>query len=197
MHKHANFPAPPTPPAAPTPPANGGLFGMAGNLAGNALAKAPGATGAFAQTLQKHNVPVQDWAGLHNDYRQLQQNYTQGNYLNAYQGGMGLMGKLRGYNPNLPQAMGPLVGQHAGPGAGTAWNMMGAWHNMVGDPGRFAQLSSGIAPGLMRAAGTVGGLAGPLAMYGMVSGNQSVMKDLRNVVGMKSSSVLAYHLLPR
>lgn len=115
-------------------------------------------------------------------FKGLQNNYQQGNYFNTYQDAMGLIGKMKAHNPNLPGAMSPLMQNQMGGWGSTAWNALNAWHGMVGDPGNFAKTLSGLAPGLLRGAGNLG-MAGPLGLYGLVSGNKQTMTDLHTLMG--------------
>lgn len=133
------------------------------------------------QILGQYNVPEADRWQLMSGFNQLQQASNSGDYLGAYNHMMGLQGKLKGYNPALPGAISPFLEKHQGGWAPTLWNAGSAWHNMVGDPGRFAQLAGSLAPGVLQASG-VAGPAGPLALYGMLSGNQQVIKDLKTLV---------------
>lgn len=118
---------------------------------------------------------------LMNRMRGLQSKFSGGNYMDAYQDTMGLIGDLQKQHPNLPAALSPFLEKHSPGSAPTAWNMAQGWHNMIGTPEKFTQLMGGLAPNLLRAAGGMGGMMGPLAMYGMLSGNKSVMGDMKTL----------------
>lgn len=186
----APAPAPPQQHAAapPTPQPNllNQIKGQAGQafdqLKGQAVKAVGGQAGYdLHQTLSNpaYNIPEADRWNLMSGFNKLRQAQEGGGVMDKYQQTMGMMGRLKQYHPGLPGAVGSVIEKHQ-PGATTGWNMANAWHGMVGNPTSFAQLASTMAPGLLKAIGPTGP-AGLLGLYGMLSGDQTVLNDLKTL----------------